>query len=181
VQFYDVCNLLGHIYIVFGYFNLLKSIYISTAEEPFFREIQVKHKLNIKEKEMAAIVESSADGIIGITLDGFITSWNLGAEMIYGYRADEAIGMHVSMLAPGRMYEQELLKMVASMERVVNFETTRQRKDGSLIHVSITVSPIVDNNGFLSGISAIARELRNAKRWKRSSDWTSNVWKPLLP
>ena len=91
-----------------------------------------------------ALVESSDDAIIGKTLAGEITSWNGSAELIYGYTAAEAVGRHISMLAPpgDRDEFDELLAAIARGERVRHLETVRQRKDGGLIDVSVTISPI---------------------------------------
>src|SRR5690606_25942822 len=91
---------------------------------------------------LAAIVESSSDAIISKTLDGIITSWNGAAESLFGYRADEVIGCHISILAaPGKEQEMaSIIERIRRNERVQPYETKRRRKDGSLIHVSLTVS-----------------------------------------
>lgn len=162
---YDIYTFLGHVYKVLGYFYLLKSIYISTVEEPFFRELRANNRLKNKEKEIAAIVESSVDGIVGMSLDGIITSWNLGAVNIYGYLADEVIGKHISILVPKEsIYEQEIMQKIKVGEQVNLFETSRQRKDGKLIQVSLTYSPIVDDNDKVIGVSSIARDITERKQ-----------------
>jgi len=119
--------------------------------------------------ELAAIVESSDDAIIGKTLDGWITSWNAAAEQIYGYNAAEAVGNHISMLlAPGQRDElTELLAHVARGDRVSHLETTRQRKDGRIIDVSITTSPIRDAQGAIVGAATVARDVTERKAHER--------------
>jgi PAS domain S-box-containing protein len=118
------------------------------------------------ERWLAAIVESSDDAIIGKTLDGIITSWNGGAQRIFGYGADEVIGKPVTILIPpGQWHEEdEILKRLRRGERVDHFETTRIRKDGSRIDVSLTISPIRDAAGAINGISKIARDVTEQRR-----------------
>jgi PAS domain S-box-containing protein len=118
---------------------------------------------------LAAIVDSSDDAIIGKTLDGQITSWNPAAEEIYGYRAAEAVGNHISMLlAPGQEDDlTELLARLARGERVSHVETTRRRKDGGIIDVSITTSPIRDRQGRIAGAATVARDVTVRKQHKR--------------
>ena len=118
---------------------------------------------------LAAIVDSSDDAIIGKTLDGQITSWNPAAEEIYGYSAAEAVGNHISMLlAPGQEDELSwLLASVARGEQVGRFETTRRRKDGRLIEVSLTTSPIRDREGRIVGAATIAQDITERKRIER--------------
>lgn len=115
---------------------------------------------------LAAIVESSGDAIISKTLDGTITSWNGAAERLFGYRAEEVIGQHISILAaPGHEHEMAaIIERVRRNERVEPYETRRRRKDGSLIHVSLTVSPILDENGEVMGASKIARDITGRKQ-----------------
>jgi PAS domain S-box-containing protein len=115
---------------------------------------------------LASIVDSSDDAIDGKTLDGIITSWNRGAELIYGYQADEIIGKPISMLSardrPDEM--NEILAKIRAGHRVDHYETTRVRKDGRSIAISLTVSPIYDVNGKLVGASSIARDISERKR-----------------
>ncbi|MFZ3018148.1 MAG: PAS domain S-box protein [Gallionella sp.] len=115
--------------------------------------------------QLAAIVESSNDAIIGKTIDGIITSWNKGAERIYGYRADEVVGRHITVLAaPERHAEiHEFLEKIRSGENVANYESERLRKDGSLIQVALTLSPIRDASGAVAGVSTIARDITENK------------------
>jgi two-component system CheB/CheR fusion protein len=116
-------------------------------------------------RRLAAIVESSTDAIIAKTLDGVITNWNCGAETLYGYTADEIIGLSIATLAPPG-YEHEiaqLLKSIRAKQRVDSIETVRRRKDGSLVDVSVTISPIVDGAGAVIGASVIARDITARK------------------
>jgi PAS domain S-box-containing protein/diguanylate cyclase (GGDEF)-like protein len=115
---------------------------------------------------MAAIVESTDDAIIGKTLDGVITSWNTGAEKLLGYRPDEAIGQPLSLIVPRDRVEEEqkILDRLRAGERVTHFETVRKHKDGSLIDVSLTISPILDPQGRVVGASKIARDITERKR-----------------
>lgn len=115
---------------------------------------------------LASIVESSDDAIIAKTPEGVITSWNHGAELIYGYSADEIIGKPMSqLLHPDRADEMELiLATIGRGERVEHYETMRVRKDGRSISVSLTVSPLYDANGILTGASSIARDVTERKR-----------------
>ena len=115
---------------------------------------------------LAAIVESSDDAIVSKSLDGIITSWNKGAERIFGYTEAETIGKPVTMLIPADRQEEEpkILARLRSGERVDHFETIRQRKDGQLIEVSVTISPIRDATGRIVGASKIARDVTSQKR-----------------
>ncbi len=122
---------------------------------------------NIEENltRLASIVESSGDAIISKTLDGVITSWNLGAENIYGYSAGEAIGRHITMLAPPDRQDEVpgILKKLNQGDRVEHFETVRIRKDGRHIQVSLTISPILDASRKIVGASTIARDITERK------------------
>ena len=115
---------------------------------------------------LASIVESSDDAIIGKTLDGVITSWNKGAEEIYGYRADEVIGKPINILVPRGHPDDvpQIMKKIMQGERVVHYETQRSRKDGAVIDVSMTVSPIKDREGLIMGVSTIARDITERKK-----------------
>jgi len=115
---------------------------------------------------LAAIVESSADAIVGLTLDGIISSWNEGAKKIYGYSPEEATGSSLSILVPpDRAHEiPEILNKVRQGKRLTNFETVRTAKDGRLIHVSLTLSPIRDEAGNIVGFSHIGRDITDRKQ-----------------
>ena len=115
---------------------------------------------------LASIVESSDDAIIGKTLNGIIVSWNRGAERIYGYAPEEMIGKPISVLVPPDHPDEviQILEEVKRGERVDHFETVRMRKDDTRIDVSITVSPIKDATGEITGASTIARDITERKR-----------------
>jgi len=117
-------------------------------------------------QRLASIVESSDDAIIGKNFDGIITSWNKSAERLFGYVADEAIGKPVTILIPANRQDEEeaILKRIRSGQRVEHFETVRQRKDGSLIDISLTISPIRNSFGKIIGASKIARDITEARR-----------------
>ena len=115
---------------------------------------------------LAAIVESSDDAIIGKTLQGIITSWNEGAQRLFGYTAEEMVGQPVSRLIPADRLDEEteILARLRRGERVKHFETVRRRKDGSLVDVSLSTSPIRDAGGRIVGASKIVRDVSGRKR-----------------
>lgn len=114
---------------------------------------------------LAAIVESSDDAIVSKDLNGIIKSWNKGAERILGYAAEEVIGKPVTILIPldRQTEETEILNRIRKGQRIEHFETIRQRKDGTLINVSLTVSPIKNERGEVIGASKIARDITRSK------------------
>jgi len=134
------------------------------------RDITEIKKAEELRSELASIVESSNDAIIGKTLDGTITSWNIGAERIYGYTSKEAKGRHISLLlSPDRSDEvSQILERIKRGERVRDYETERVRKDGSKISVSLSVSSIKDADGKIVGISTIAHDITNRKRMEEA-------------
>ena len=115
---------------------------------------------------LASTVENSDDAIVSKSLDGIITSWNKGAEHVFGYAAEEAIGQPITILIPKdrQNEEREILTHIRRGEGIVHFETVRQRKHGSLIAVSITVSPVKNAEGKIIGASKIARDITEQKR-----------------
>jgi PAS domain S-box-containing protein len=131
-----------------------------------------------KSAKLAAIIASSDDAIISKTLESIITSWNAAAERIFGYRADEMIGESIYKLIPEDRLEEEpqILARLRSGERVDHFETKRQTKDGRLIDVSLTVSPVKDPQGNIIGVSKIARDITEKKLDEtRKSDFIGMV------
>ena len=116
--------------------------------------------------QVSAIVESSDDAIMGKTLDGVITTWNTGASRLYGYTADEAIGRHASFIHPaGRKEEIDVvLQQVRAGRPVERLETQRLRKDGSVVDVSVTFSPILDSSNTIVGVSSISRDITQLRR-----------------
>jgi len=115
---------------------------------------------------LAAIVESSDDAIISKTLEGVVTSWNRGAQRIFGYSAEEVVGQHISLLMPPERVEdmRRILERVRRGERVDHYETKRRTKDGRIIDVSLTVSPVRDADGNIIGASKVARDITEQKR-----------------
>jgi len=116
-------------------------------------------------QHLSAIVESSFDAIVSKDLNTIIKSWNHGAERLFGYTADEAIGRSVTMLIPDDHQDEEprILERIRRGDRVEPFETTRQRKDGSLVPVSLTISPVRNATGQIVGASKIARDITSAR------------------
>ncbi len=110
---------------------------------------------------LANIVECSDDAIIGKTVDGSIFSWNKGGKEIYGYSADEVIGKHISILMSHEKWEKtsEIMERIKKGETIKHFETKRIQKEGKEIYVSLTLSPIKNTAGEITGISTIAREI----------------------
>jgi PAS domain S-box-containing protein len=117
-------------------------------------------------QRLAAIVESSDDAIISKDLNGIIATWNRGAEKLFGYEAEEVVGKSVTILIPADRHGEEatILARIKRGERVENYETVRQRKDGRRIEIALTVSPIVDAAGGVAGASKIARDITRRKR-----------------
>src|SRR6201997_784941 len=115
---------------------------------------------------LAAIVASSDDAIISKNLDGVITSWNKSAERIFGYSSDETIGQPVTLIIPPERANEEvkILERLRRGERVDHFETVRRRKDGTLIDVSLTISPVKDSSGKVVGASKVARDITEETR-----------------
>jgi len=115
---------------------------------------------------LAAIVDSSDDAIVSKDLDGVITSWNKGAERIFGYSAEEAVGRHVTLIIPDDRREEEadILSRLKRGERVDHFQTVRVRKDGSTLDVSLTISPVRDSSGRITGASKVARDITTQRR-----------------
>jgi len=119
---------------------------------------------------LAAIVSSSDDAIISKDLNGTVTSWNAGAERLFGYREEEIVGTSVLRLVPPELHEEEarILALVRKGERIEHFGTVRVRKDGSRVNVSITVSPVLDASGAVVGASKIARDVELAQERERA-------------
>jgi len=116
--------------------------------------------------KLAAIVESSDDAIIGKDLNGIIATWNGGAERLFGYSEQEVIGQPVTMLMPPDRVDEEavILERIRRGERIEHFETVRRRKDGTLLDISLSVSPIIDAHGNVTGASKIARDISERKQ-----------------
>ncbi len=129
-------------------------------------DITERKKAELDRFRLAAIVESSDDGIISKNLDGVINSWNVGAERIFGYTAQEAVGHHITLIIPPELHPEEtgILKRLRAGERIEHFETTRVTKSGRRVQVSLTISPMRDSRGRIIGASKIARDITERKR-----------------
>jgi PAS domain S-box-containing protein len=127
---------------------------------------QIEADLRKTEQWLASIIQSSDDAIVSKNLDGIITSWNKGAERVFGYTAEEAIGQPIIMVIPHDRWDEErtILTRIRRGERIDHFETVRQGKRGSKIVVSLTISPIKDAEGKIVGASKIARDITEQKR-----------------
>ncbi|MBI3626419.1 PAS domain-containing sensor histidine kinase [Candidatus Uhrbacteria bacterium] len=149
------CLVIHELFLVF-----LHSFYSHLVERIWhYKDVESKYL------QLAEIVESSQDAIIGKSLAGIMTSWNKGAEKIYGYAADEAIGKHVSILLPPG-YQDDFSIFIAKIkagQRIEHFETKRRRKDGQIIDVSISVSPIREGNE-LMGVAVVGRDITQHKK-----------------
>ena len=118
---------------------------------------------------LAAIVESSDDAIVSKTLDGVITSWNSGAERLFGYAASEAVGQHISLIIPDdrRGEEAVIIDRIKKGERIEHFDTVRVHRDKTALDISLTISPVRDASGKIIGASKIARDITQRKRTER--------------
>jgi PAS domain S-box-containing protein len=148
----------------------------------FLLDIDERKRAEEAQSRLAAIVNSSDDAIISKTLDGVITSWNKGAEKIFGYSAEDAIGKPMLILfPPGRMDEEkEILSWIVRGETVQHFETLRIRKDRKQIHVSVSISPITDSDGKIIGASKIARDITERKQGEEALRNTHAQLRQLL-
>jgi len=131
----------------------------------FIERYRAEEALRDGEQRFRAIVESSNDAIVSKDLQGTITSWNNAAERIFGFSAQEAIGRSITIIIPPelRAEETDILQRLALGQRIDHFETVRQRKDGSRLHVSLTISPIRNSRGDIVGASKIARDITQRK------------------
>jgi two-component system sensor histidine kinase UhpB len=118
---------------------------------------------------LAAIVDSSDDAIVSKTLEGVITSWNAGAERLFGYTASEAIGQHISLIIPLNRRDEEtvIIERIKRGERIEHFDTVRIRKDRTLLDISLTISPVRNASGKIVGASKIARDITQRKQIER--------------
>lgn len=132
----------------------------------YLRDISETKQSAEAARRLAAIVESSDDAIVSKDLNGIITSWNVGAERLFGYPAAEAIHKPITIIIPPDRYheEQQILDRIHAGERVEHFDTVRRRKDGTFVNVSITVSPIRHADGHVIGASKIARDISDRVR-----------------
>lgn len=129
-------------------------------------DVSDRHRAEQYARQLASIVQSSTDAIISKDLEGIITSWNRGAERLFGYGPDEVIGRSITLLIPWDRLDEEIriLDRIRIGEHVQTYETVRRRKDGSLVEISLTVSPLTDLDGQIIGASKIARDISERKR-----------------
>jgi PAS domain S-box-containing protein len=129
-------------------------------------DITARKAAELAAQHLAAVVESSADAIISKDLTGVITSWNRGAELLFGYTAEEMIGQPITLLFPAdRLHEEvEIVSRIRRGERVDPYDSVRRRKDGTLVDISLTVSPVKNSDGKIVGASKIARDITEQKR-----------------
>jgi PAS domain S-box-containing protein len=136
------------------------------------QDVTELRRMEAPQRHLAAIVQSSEDAIISKSREGMISSWNPGAERLFGYESHEIIGRPMLVLVPpeGRHDEQLIMERVLAGEEVLSYESQRQRKDGTLVDVSVTVSPIKDGRGAISGSSSITRDVTERKRIQEEAD-----------
>jgi PAS domain S-box-containing protein len=140
-----------------------------TGAAKVIRNIRDRLRAEEARGRLAAIVDSSDDAIVSKTLDGIVTSWNRGAERLFGYSAAEAIGQSILLIVPAdrQSEEADVLRRIRGGQSVDHFETVRRRKDGTLIEISLTVSPVRDSLGRIIGASKTARDITDQKRVQR--------------
>src|SRR5262249_48859875 len=140
----------------------LKSVQLQNTDQALAAQ-QREDELRAR---LAAVVESSDDAIVSKTLEGIITTWNKGAERIFGYADHEVIGKSITILIPPERIgeEADILSKIRRSERIEHYETIRVRKDGALINVSLSISPVKDSSGRLIGVSKIARDITSQKQ-----------------
>jgi PAS domain S-box-containing protein len=147
---------------------------MDTNESPVTLVDARSHELSAR---LAAIVDSSDDAIVSKTLEGVITSWNRGAERLFGYTAAEAVGHHISLIVPEerRAEEDDVLARLRRGERVDHFETLRRAKDGHLVPISLTVSPVRDAQGVVIGASKVARDITEREQSEELRAWLAAI------
>jgi PAS domain S-box-containing protein len=157
------------------------------AGEPASASSATKQLTDLKSPELApywlsALIESADDAIVSKTLDGIITSWNKGAERIFGYTAEEAVGQPITIIIPPDHLDEEpkILARLRAGERIAHFETVRLRKDGKLLDISLTLSPIKGPNGQIIGASKIARDITAQRQAHRALQEASERLKLAL-
>ncbi|WP_435008255.1 PAS domain S-box protein [Tundrisphaera lichenicola] len=136
------------------------------------REVTLDRIASEAKGRLAAIVESCEDAIISKDLDGVVTSWNAGAERLFGYKSEEILGRPIELLIPPEHQDDEpaILDMIRRGERIENYEAVRVANDGRTIEVSLTISPIIDDRGRIIGASKIARDISERKRYEAALD-----------
>jgi len=150
----SVCVLMGNL-VARSLARAIKSEQLALSQK---EELE---RASIERERLATIVDSSDDAIIAKNLDGVITSWNAGAQRLFGYSSEEANGQPVTMLIPPDRFDEEpqIINRIRRGEPINHYETVRRRKDGSLVHLSLSVSPLRDASGKIIGASKIARDV----------------------
>jgi PAS domain S-box-containing protein len=149
---------------------------LEVANLTLSREMDTRLRAEETVHQLAAIVESSNDAIVGTGLDGLIRTWNRGAERLYGYAREEAVGRHISLVHAEPQRESDLLGRIAVGESINRLELANLTKDGRKIDISMTVSPILDRSGDIVGASTIARDITDEKLLERmKSDFVGTV------
>jgi PAS domain S-box-containing protein len=154
---------------------------IGEQEPPMFagylRDLTARKAAEEGMRRLAALVEHSNDAIITVKPGGDVTGWNPGAERLYGYTAEEAVGRHISFTVPAHLREEsaELVRRSDRGEPVINHQTQRRRKDGTLFDVSITLSPLRDDDGALLGVAGIIRDITQQKREERQAAFIADA------
>ena len=146
-----------------------------------FSDMSERQQIEHARRELAALVESAAIPIIGKTREGIITSWNPAAEQLYGYSAQEAVGRPITIIFPDDRQDEfvRIMERIRRGERVDLYETVRRRKDGTLLPVSITVSPVYESDGQISGASDIAHDITERKRVEAHERFLTEVSRVL--
>ena len=141
-----------------------------TGSVHILHDITTRKRAEEEHVRLAAIVESSDDAIVGKTLEGIIVSWNAGAKLIYGYTAEEASGKSISILVPPGERDETpaILERIRAGERISHLETKRRTRDGRIIDVSLTISPIKNDEGVILGASTIARDITERKQMENA-------------
>jgi PAS domain S-box-containing protein len=136
------------------------------------RDITERKQAEEEHSRLAALVESSNDAIVGKTLDGIITSWNQAAERLFGYSASEAVGKPITIIIPPTLYQEEedIIGKLRQGIRIQHYETVRLRKDGTLIDVSLSISPVKDSTGKVIGAAKIARDITERRELDQRKD-----------
>jgi PAS domain S-box-containing protein len=142
-----------------------------------FRDVSAEKRAERERLRLAAVAGSSVDAIYTVTPEGTIATWNRGAERIYGYTAAEVVGQHVSVVAPPGLGNEatELMARVKGGEIVEQYETYRYRKGGTKIHITLTVSPLIDAEGEFLGFSGISRDITERKRYEQRMEHLNRV------
>ena len=148
-------------------------------------DITARKQLEVKNQQLATLVDSSGDAIVGLDLDRRVTAWNRGAERLYGYSAEEMIGAPISMLIPPELEDETrtLGDRLKRGEQISHFETIRLRKDGSKVIISLTLSPIRDGEGRIVGTAAVGGDITEQKAAPGAAQPGLSGWRasPLLP